>query len=177
MCEYNSELYVIDQHAAHERVLFERYREEIKKGKVISQIALTPIVMELSLEDFVTYTDNQDLFERAGFEIELFGDNTIQIRQVPYILGKLDGKNFLLQMLDAIKNFGKSSTVEVKYDNIARIACRSAVKAQDKLSFDEVKKLLEDLDLCDNPFNCPHGRPTIIKISLNELEKKFKRIQ
>ena len=112
-------------------------------------------------------------FERAGFEIELFGDNTIQIRQVPYILGKLDGKNFLLQMLDAIKNFGKSSTVEVKYDNIARIACISAVKAQDKLSFDEVKATRR-FRLMDNPFNCPHGRPTIIKISLNELEKNLR---
>ena len=177
LCEYNAELYVIDQHAAHERVLFEKYREEIRKGKVISQIALTPIVMELSLEDFIIYSENQELFERTGFDIELFGDNTIQIRQVPYILGKLDGKNFLLQLLDGIRNFGKSSTVEVKYDNIARMACRSAVKAQDKLSLEEVKKLLEDLNLCDNPFNCPHGRPTIIKISLNELEKRFKRIQ
>lgn len=177
LCEYNAELYVIDQHAAHERVLFEKYREEIRKGKVISQIALTPIVMELSLEDFIIYSENQELFERTGFDIELFGDNTIQIRQVPYILGKLDGKNFLLQLLDGIRNFGKSSTVEVKYDNIARMACRSAVKAQDKLSLEEVKKLLEDLNLCENPFNCPHGRPTIIKISLNELEKRFKRIQ
>lgn len=115
--------------------------------------------------------------KETGFDIELFGDNTIQIRQVPYILGKLDGKNFLLQLLDGIRNFGKSSTVEVKYDNIARMACRSAVKAQDKLSLEEVKKLLEDLNLCENPFNCPHGRPTIIKISLNELEKRFKRIQ
>lgn len=177
ICEYNTELYVIDQHAAHERVLFEKYREEIKKGKVISQIALAPIVMELSLEDFVIYSENQELFERTGFDIELFGDNTIQLRQVPYILGKLDGRNFLLQMLDGIRNFGKSSTVDVKYDNIARMACRAAVKAQDKLSFEEVKKLLEDLNLCENPFNCPHGRPTIIKISLNELEKRFKRIQ
>jgi len=177
LCEHNAELYVIDQHAAHERVLFEKYREEIRKGKVISQIALTPIVMELSLEDFIIYSENQELFERTGFDIELFGDNTIQIRQVPYILGKLDGKNFLLQLLDGIRNFGKSSTVEVKYDNIARMACRSAVKAQDKLSLEEVKKLLEDLNLCENPFNCPHGRPTIIKISLNELEKRFKRIQ
>lgn len=177
ICEYNTELYLIDQHAAHERVLFEKYREEIKKGKVVSQIALAPIVMELSLEDFVVYSENQDLFERSGFDIELFGDNTIQLRQVPYILGKLDGRNFLLQMIDGIRNFGKSSTVEVKYDNIARMACRSAVKAQDKLSFEEVKKLLEDLNLCENPFNCPHGRPTIIKITLNELEKRFKRIQ
>ncbi|NLZ49043.1 MAG: DNA mismatch repair endonuclease MutL [Clostridiales bacterium] len=177
ICEYNTELYVIDQHAAHERVLFEKYREEIKRGQVISQIVLTPIVMELSLEDFIIYSENEELFERTGFDIELFGDNTIQIRQVPYILGKLDGKNFLLQMIDGIRNFGKSSTVEVKYDNIARMACRSAVKAQDKLSYDEVKKLLEDLNLCENPFNCPHGRPTIIKMSLNEIEKRFKRIQ
>jgi DNA mismatch repair protein MutL len=170
-------MYLIDQHAAHERILFEKYREEISKGSVVSQITLTPLVLELPLEDFVLYSDNIDIFKRTGFEIEVFGDNTIQIREIPYILGKLDGKNFLVQMLDSIKNFGSSSTIEVKYDNIARLACKSAVKANDKLSIEEVKKLIDDLRYCDNPFNCPHGRPTIIKMSIYELEKKFKRIQ
>ena len=177
ICESGDEMYLIDQHAAHERILFERYREEISKGTVVSQITLTPLVLELTLEDYILYSDNTHIFKRAGFEIEVFGDNTIQIREVPYILGKLDGKNFLAQMLDSIKNFGSSSTIEVKYDNIARLACKSAVKANDKLAIEEVKRLLEDLKFCDNPFNCPHGRPTIIKMTLNELEKKFKRIQ
>lgn len=177
ICEYADEMYLIDQHAAHERILFERYREEIRKGTVVSQITLTPIVLELPLEDFILYSDNIEIFHRAGFEIEVFGDNTIQIREIPYILGKLDGKNFLIQMIDSIRNFGSSSTIDVKYDNIARLACRSAVKANDKLSVEEIKGLLEDLKFCENPFNCPHGRPTIIKMSLYELEKRFKRIQ
>ncbi|WP_163192673.1 DNA mismatch repair endonuclease MutL [Clostridium thermarum] len=177
ICELGDELYLIDQHAAHERILFERYRSDIKKGTVVSQISLTPLVLELSLEDYVLFNEYKEIFISAGFHIEDFGDNTITIRETPYILGKLDSKSFLLQMLDSIRNFGTANTIDVKYDNIARMACKAAVKAHDKLSQAEIEKLLEDLKYCENPYNCPHGRPTIIKMSLYEIEKRFKRIQ
>jgi DNA mismatch repair protein MutL len=177
ICELGDELYLIDQHAAHERVLFERYRSDIKKGTVVSQITLTPLVLELSLEDYVLFTEYKQIFISAGFDIEDFGDNTITVRELPYILGKLDSKSFILQMLDSIRTFGTASTIDVKHDNIARLACKAAVKAHDKLSPAEIEKLLEDLKFCENPYNCPHGRPTIVKMSLYEIEKRFKRIQ
>lgn len=177
ICEFGDELYLLDQHAAHERVLFEQYRDEISKGKVISQISLVPLVMELTLEDYLTFSQYAHIFKQAGFEITIFGDNTIKINEIPYILGKLDNKSMFMDMLDSIKSSGSSSTLDIKYDNIARLACKSAVKANQKLSVEEIKRLLEDLKYCENPFNCPHGRPTVIKMSLYELEKKFKRIQ
>ncbi len=177
ICEFGDELYLLDQHAAHERVLFEQYRDEISKGKVISQISLVPLVMELTLEDYLTFSEYVHIFKQAGFEITIFGDNTIKINEIPYILGKLDNKSVFMDMLDSIKSSGSSSTLDIKYDNIARLACKSAVKANQKLSVEEIKRLLDDLKYCENPFNCPHGRPTIIKMSLYELEKKFKRIQ
>lgn len=177
ICEFGDELYLLDQHAAHERVLFEQYRDEISKGKVISQISLVPLVMELTLEDYLTFSEYAHIFKQSGFEITIFGDNTIKINEIPYILGKLDNKSVFMDILDSIKNSGSSSTLDIKYDNIARLACKSAVKANQKLSVEEIKQLLEDLKYCENPFNCPHGRPTVIKMSLYELEKKFKRIQ
>ncbi|MDP4087667.1 MAG: DNA mismatch repair endonuclease MutL [Bacillota bacterium] len=177
ICEFGDELYLLDQHAAHERVLFEKYRKEISNGKVVSQVSLVPLIAELTIEDYLTYTEYEDIFKQAGFEIDVFGDNTIRISEIPYILGKLDNKSLFMDMLDSLRNSGRSNTVDIKYDNIARLACKSAVKANQKLSPEEIKKLIADLKFCENPFNCPHGRPTIIKMSLYELEKRFKRIQ
>ncbi|MDT8716391.1 DNA mismatch repair endonuclease MutL [Clostridium sp. 19966] len=177
MCEYASELYIIDQHAAHERIMFEKYRKEIGEGTVTSQILLSPVVLELSAEDYFIYSENDEIFKNAGFNIEVFGDNTITIREVPYILGKLEYKNMFLSMIDSIKNSSSAKTVDIKYNNIATLACKSAVKANHKLNEQEIGALLNDLRYAEEPFNCPHGRPTIIKMTLYELEKKFKRIQ
>jgi DNA mismatch repair protein MutL len=171
------ELYIIDQHAAHEKVLFEKYRSEIDKGIITAQILLTPSVLELGVEEFIYYMENKEVFENTGFVIEIFGDNTITIREVPYVLGKLDIKNLFLSIIDNLKNMGSGKTTEVKYDSIAKIACKSAIKANHSLSDAEIQNLIEDLRLAEDPFNCPHGRPTIIKIGLYELEKRFKRVQ
>lgn len=170
-------LYIIDQHAAHEKVMFEKLRNEIAQGKVIAQVLISPSVIELSPDDYSCYIENADIFKNAGFSIEIFGDKTISIREVPMLLGKPDIAHLFDEMLDNIKNLGHGELVEVKYMNIARLACRSAVKANDILSLEEMKKLLDDMKYLDEPFTCPHGRPTIIKITINELEKKFKRIQ
>lgn len=170
-------LYLIDQHAAHEKVLFENYRDKIKKEQVKSQLLLQPIVMELDPEDFSYYIDNKELFYKTGFNIELFGENTINIREVPFIMGKPDINNLFMDIIDNIKAMGSGETTEVKYDSIAMLACKSAVKAKDKLSKEEMEALINDLSSAKDPFNCPHGRPTIIKITSLELEKKFKRIQ
>ncbi|WP_461613324.1 DNA mismatch repair endonuclease MutL [Clostridium sp. Marseille-QA1073] len=175
--ESNNELILIDQHAAHEKYLFEKYRKSIKNLEVVSQILLTPIVIELTYEDFPYYSENVEAFENAGFKIEDFGDNTISIREVPMFLGKPDVKSLFYEILDNLKKLGSGETTEVKYNKIASLACRAAVKANDKLSIMEMEKLMEDLRYIEEPFTCPHGRPTMIKITLNELEKRFKRIQ
>ncbi|WP_027623500.1 DNA mismatch repair endonuclease MutL [Clostridium lundense] len=171
------DLYIIDQHAAHEKILFEKYRFNIQNGGVKSQVLLTPVVIELLPEDFIYYVENEEIFKRVGFNIEVFGDNTISIREVPFIIGKPELNDLFMAIIDNIKNLGNGDTAEIKYNKIAKLACKSAIKANDKLSFDEMESLLENLRYIDDPFTCPHGRPTIIKITLNELEKRFKRIQ
>lgn len=175
--EIKSELYIIDQHAAHEKILFEKYREELKSKQVVSQLLLTPSILELHPDDFILYKENEEIFKESGFMIETFGENTISIREVPIILGKPDIKNLFMEILDNLKNMGTGKTEDVKYDAIARMACRSAIKANDRLSNEEMEYLINNLRFIENPFTCPHGRPTIIKFTLNELEKKFKRIQ
>lgn len=177
LAESFNELYVIDQHAAHEKILFEKYRNNILNGEVISQLLLAPAVLELSSEDFSIYEENKEIFHKTGFSIEIFGDNTINIKEVPLILGKPEINTLFMDILDNIRNLGSGEGVEIKYNSIARLACRAAVKANDRLSLQEMDHLLEELRYIDEPFTCPHGRPTIIKITVNELERRFKRIQ
>ncbi|PJI10147.1 MULTISPECIES: DNA mismatch repair endonuclease MutL [Clostridium] len=175
--ESNDELYIIDQHAAHEKIIFEKYRDKIKNGNVVSQILITPAVVELIPEDFIYYDENKEVFEKAGFTIELFGENTVAIKEVPLFLGKPHVKDLFLEIIDNLKNMGKGETVDVKYRSIATAACKAAVKAYHELTMEEMKALIDDLRFADDPFNCPHGRPTIVKLTVTDFEKKFKRIQ
>ena len=174
--EFSKELYLIDQHAAHEKILFEKYMNEISKKDVIIQPLLIPIVIDLSLSDYSYFEDNKIVFLDAGFLVENFGGNSIKIQEVPYFLGEIDSKKLFLDILDNLKNLGSGKTIEIKYNKIATMACKAAVKAHDELNLDEMRILVEDLRYIENPFHCPHGRPTIIKMTLTELEKKFKRI-
>lgn len=176
LLEGNDGLYVLDQHAAHEKIIFSQYLKQLENENVNSQILMEPQVIELSSNDFQIYLENQDIFERTGFKIELFGDNTINIREVPIILGKPEIKTLFIDILDNLRNLGSGLAIEVKYNKIASLACKSAVKANDELKDLEIKSLISDLETIEDPFNCPHGRPTIIKITFTELEKRFKRI-
>ncbi|MGL4453649.1 MAG: DNA mismatch repair endonuclease MutL [Sarcina sp.] len=169
-------LYLIDQHAAHEKLLFEKYLKSIEKNDLLIQPLMIPLVIELSLNDYGYYEENQDIFEHSGFKIESFGMSSIKLSEVPYFLGKLDAKGFFLLILDNLKNLGSGKTVEVKYNRIATIACKAAVKANDTLSESEMNQLLYDMRFLDDPFHCPHGRPTIIKFSNYDMDKMFKRI-
>ncbi|MGE5629445.1 MAG: DNA mismatch repair endonuclease MutL [Solirubrobacterales bacterium] len=175
--EYRDELYLIDQHAAHEKILFEKYMEEIRNQEVVSQVLITPVVIELNNEDNIIYQENMDLFRTIGFNIEEFGQNTICIREVPLILGKPNVKELFYEIIENLRGLGSGEKTEIKYNSIAKKSCRAAVKANDNLSEIEMKSLLHELKYIEDPYNCPHGRPTIIKLSLNELEKRFKRIQ
>lgn len=176
LAEYLDTLYIIDQHAAHEKIIYEKYIKDIESNDIIVQQLLIPCIIDLSLDDYECYKENISIFTNAGFVIDEFGGNTIAIKEVPYFLGKLDTKNFLLSIIDNLKNLGSGKTTEVKLNKIATIACKAAVKANDYLTQIEMEKLISDLRYIDNPFNCPHGRPIIIKFTEYELNKRFRRI-
>ena len=176
MAEYLDCLYIIDQHAAHEKILFEKYVKDIENNTTVIQPLLVPVVLELSLDDYECYEENKRIFEEAGFIIDIFGEDTISIKEVPYFLGKLDAKKLFLEIVDNLKNMGSGKPVEVKINKIATMACKAAIKANDYLTEMEMKKLIDELRFIDDPFHCPHGRPVIIKMTHNELDKKFRRI-
>lgn len=174
--EYDDVLYMIDQHAAHEKIMFEKYLKDIEEESLIVQPLLVPCVIDLSVDDYSYFEENKDIFKKAGFVLEEFGGNSLSLKEVPYFLGKLEPKNLFLSILDNLKSLGSGKTTEVKYNKIATMACKSAVKGNDVLSDLEMIKLVEQLRYIDDPFHCPHGRPTIIKFSNYDLEKKFRRI-
>lgn len=172
--EKNNSMYLLDQHAAHEKVLYEEYMKKFKNHKIDMQMLLDPIVLEISNIDMLKVEKNLDLFLNFGFEIELFGNNHIMIRGVPTIFGNPESEKFILHIIDNIDDLKNS--YDLKGDKFASMACRAAIKANDKIHTMEMKKLLSQMETCENPFTCPHGRPTIVEISKREIEKMFKRI-
>lgn len=176
LAEYLSDLYVIDQHAAHEKILFEKYFNSISNGSIVVQQLLVPTIIDLSLEDFSYYEENKTIFSDAGFVVEHFGGETVSLKEVPYFVGKLDAKKLFSEIIDNLKSLGSGKTAEVKLNKIASMACRAAIKANDYLNHDEMDKLLDDLRFIEDPFHCPHGRPIILKFTEYELNKKFRRI-
>ncbi len=176
LAEYEDILYIIDQHAAHEKILFEKYLKNIEDGDIVVQQLLVPILIDLTTDDYCYYEENDAIFLKAGFIIENFGGNTISIKEVPYFLGKLDARNLFMNILDNIKSLGSGKTTEVKYNKIATLACKAAVKANNYLNESEMDKLINDLRYLEDPFHCPHGRPVIIKFTNYDLDKKFRRI-
>lgn len=174
--EYDGTLYMIDQHAAHEKILFEKYLKEIQDGTIIIQPLMVPSIIDLSIDDYSYFEENKEIFQGAGFLLEEFGGNSISLKEVPYFLGKLNPKKLFLEILDNLKNLGNGKTIEVKHNAIASKACKSAIKGNDKLEMPEMIKLIEDLRYIDDPFHCPHGRPVIIKFTSTDIDKKFRRI-
>jgi DNA mismatch repair protein MutL len=174
--EYEGTLYMIDQHAAHEKILFEKYLKEIEEGTLIIQPLIIPNIIDLSIDDYSYYDENKEVFKEAGFLLEEFGGNSLSLKEVPYFLGKLNPKNLFLDILDNLKNLGNGKTTEVKHNAIASKACKAAIKGNDKLELREMIKLVEDLRYIDDPFHCPHGRPVIIQFTSVDIDKKFRRI-
>ena len=172
--EKNESMYLLDQHAAHEKILYEEYMKKFKKHKIDMQMLLDPIILELSNVDMLKVENNIDLFLNFGFEVELFGNNHIMVRGVPTIFGTPESEKFILQIIDNIDDL--TSSYDLKGDKFASMACRAAIKANDKIHTMEMKKLLSQMETCENPFTCPHGRPTIVEITKKEIEKMFKRI-
>lgn len=173
--EWYRNLYIIDQHVAHEKILFEEFINQIN-NKTIERQLIIPIVINLNQLEYSTYKNNEHCFEKCGFSIEDFGENSLVIREVPFEFMNCNIKNLVLEIIENIENFGFGTLDEVKYDLIASKACKSAVKANCQLNMKEIKILVSKLMKLENPFTCPHGRPIIIKFSLNEIEKMFKRV-
>lgn len=167
-------MYLMDQHAAHERVLFERYMNAFHKREVHMQMLLDPIVLELSSVDMLQVEKNIDVFKNFGFEVEIFGMNNILIRGVPNLFGTPQSEKFILELIDNIDKI--SNNYDLKDDRFAIMACKSAIKANDRIQNIEIESLFRQLEKCENPYTCPHGRPTMVEISKVEIEKMFKRI-
>ena len=176
LVQMEDKLYIIDQHAAHEKVLYERIVKEMKERNVTSQIVSPPIIISLNLEEQEKMKKYQNIFETLGFEIESFGGREYSIRAVPQNLFGMTEQGFFIEVLDHLEEDPSSKTLDVLSDRMATMACKAAVKGNQKLSLRETEALIDELLQLENPYNCPHGRPTIISMTKYELEKKFKRI-
>jgi len=174
--EMNGEMYIIDQHAAHERILYEQvkenyYRDEDKD----SQLMLLPDIIRLTHKEMGIARDNMEMFRKAGFMVEEFGENTIKLSGVPTMWLDLETKDVFLETLDEINTVARTAKQEIEEKFIATVACKAAVKANMALTKEEVDSLMKQLLQLPNPFTCPHGRPTAIRMTKYEIERKFER--
>ena len=177
LVEFRDSLYIIDQHAAHERVLYERTLKGMKNREFTSQYLSPPIILNLSMKEAQLLNENMDRFARIGFEIEPFGGEEYAVRAVPDNLFSIAKKDLLMEMIDDLSDgISTTMTPELIDEKVASMSCKAAVKGNNRLSAQEVDALIGELLTLDNPYHCPHGRPTIIAMTRRELEKKFKRI-
>lgn len=177
LVEYNDRLFIVDQHAAHEKVMYEKLKKQFEKKEFTSQAISPPIVITLSMREAEVLERFKEQFTKLGFEIEHFGGAEYSICGVPGNLYRLNTRDVLIEMLDELTDgISERATADVILDKIASMSCKAAVKGSQRLSLQEMEQLMKDLMKLDNPYNCPHGRPTIIAMSKYEIEKKFKRI-
>lgn len=174
--EYDKNMYIIDQHAAHEKVLFEKTMARLKNKEMTSQMVSPPVIISLSQQDILLYERYHEAFESLGYRVESFGGNELAITAVPGNLFSLDPKQFFLEALADCQSYKASDSFDIIVERVASMSCKAAVKGNNKLSLPEIKTLINDLLELDNPYHCPHGRPTMISFSEYELAKKFKRI-
>lgn len=175
--QFNDNMFIIDQHAAHEKVLYEKTMARISKGEAYSQMITPPIILSLSQREEDMLKKYMDEFTKMGYEIEHFGERDYAVRGIPAHLFSISKSELLMEIIDNLteENMGNFSS-NIIPEKIASMSCKAAVKGNNKLSYNEAKSLIEELMKLENPYNCPHGRPTIISMSKYELEKKFKRI-
>ena len=177
LVQYQESLYIIDQHAAHERVLYERTLKGMKTREFTTQYLSPPIILTLTMQEARVLEENMERFTRIGFEIEPFGPEEYAVRAVPDNLFGIAKKELLMEMLDDLSDgLNTSMTPELIDEKVASMSCKAAVKGNNRLSAQEADALIGALLTLDNPYHCPHGRPTIIAMTKREMEKKFKRI-
>ena len=175
LVQFEDKFYMIDQHAAHEKVLYERTVKTLANKEITSQMVSPPMILTLNMQEAAKLAEYQDYFQELGFEIEPFGGKEYAVSAVPANLYGLAEKDLFMELLDDLEYVSGKNT-EMILDKIASMSCKAAVKGNQRLSTAEAKELIEELLTLDNPYNCPHGRPTIISMSKQEIEKKFKRI-
>ena len=173
--EYDDNVYMIDQHAAHEKVMYERFVKEITRNKVTSQNLLPPVVVTLSGSQSQIVEEIEEHLYKLGFEIEPFGGNEYVIKAVPTELFGISEKDLLFDIIDQYSLEGRKATPDTVLSKLATMACKAAIKGNMNISILEAKALIEELMSLDNPYNCPHGRPTMIFMSKSDVEKRFKR--
>lgn len=176
LVEFNEHLYIIDQHAAHEKVLYEKTMQTLKTREFTSQMLNPPIILTIGSTEEVLLKKYMKYFQDIGFEIEPFGGREYAVRAVPDNLFSVAKKELLMEMIDDLSEDAGARTADMIHDRVATMSCKAAVKGNNHLSFAEADHLIDELLNLDNPYTCPHGRPTIISMSRYELEKKFKRI-
>lgn len=175
LIEYEDKFYMMDQHAAHEKVIYERYIRRLQEKTIDCQMIAPPIIIELSMRQEQSLNDNMDVFQKIGFEIEAFGGKSYKITGIPADLPNIDLNQLFIDILDSI---GKDNplALDIVTQRVATMACKAAVKGNNRLSEKEAKQLIGELMQAENPYNCPHGRPTLLVMSKYEVERKFKRL-
>lgn len=176
LIEFEDKLYIIDQHAAHEKVLYEKTMARLANKDFTSQRISPPIVMTLDARESEMLEKYRPQIEQFGYEVEHFGGKEYMISAIPDNLFNIDMKDLFIEMLDDFSNSTGRQTPDIITEKVASMSCKAAVKGNDKLTLPEINELIDELLSLDNPYNCPHGRPTIISMSKYEIEKKFKRI-
>ena len=176
LVEFENQFYIIDQHAAHEKVNYERFVKRFKEQTIESQYLSPPLVVTLNMEEQARLKANEEYFRQYGFEIEPFGGREYCISAVPSNLYGFHEEELFLEMLDNLGGEGSKDAFNLFTTRLATMACKAAVKGNHQMSALEADKLIDELLTLDNPYNCPHGRPTIIAMTKTEIEKKFKRI-
>ncbi len=176
LVEYGERFFIIDQHATHEKVLYEKLRRELCEKKTASQYLEPPLVFTVDIKEELLLLEHMRMFQKLGFEIEPFGPREYSVHAVPTDLYGMTGEGMFKELLDSLEKENVGQDLEIFTDRLATMACKAAVKGNHALSRQEVEQLIDELLTLENPYHCPHGRPTIISMSKTEIERKFKRI-
>ena len=175
--QYEDKMYLVDQHAAHEKVLYEQFMKELEKKEPMTQLLQPPVILTLSMAQQQAVEENGDVFEKLGYQIEPFGGREYAVSGVPAHLPSVGTQELLLEVIDGLaEDAGRTSTPEILLEKVASMSCKAAVKGNSRLPAMQMHELLKQLMTLENPYHCPHGRPTMISMTKTELEKRFKRI-
>lgn len=177
MIEYDEKMYIVDQHAAHEKVMFERLMKQMANKKIVSQQLFPPKVIHLDSVEYTTVLNQIELFQQTGFDLEDFGDDSIVIRSMPDDIMGVDPQILFDELLNALTKDIGTISVDFFIEKLSTMACKAAIKGNTEISTMEADALIDEMLTLDNPYNCPHGRPTMISLTKSEIERKFKRIQ
>jgi len=176
LIEFEDKLFIMDQHAAHEKILFEKTMKLLKDKQMDSQMLNPPIILSLNMREEQILKEHMEIFVKLGYEIESFGGKEYKVIGIPANLPTIDDKGLLIEILDGLVDENLTRDPDAIIEKVASMSCKAAVKGNSRLSTLEAKALIDELLEADNPYNCPHGRPTLISMTKYEIEKKFKRI-